>query len=335
MPDPTNYPPSCAVACEQGCPASPAPISLPVALARFEKEARHGTCDTGRYRMPYFSWGAGPPVVFIHGLGDSARSFALPMAHLSRAFRCVGYELPAGRTDGARLGRYTHAALVDDLFALLDHLALPRSYLLASSFGATIALAALAARPERVPRAILQGGLAHRRLVRGERFFAWLARWLPGTMGGVPKREKVLRKGFQRDFAGRPEELWRYFIAVTARPRVQALGYQARWMDSLDLRPLLPAIRQPVLLVCGDRDRLVPPRFQDELMRGLPSAGRVVIEDCGHIPSYTHPELFAEVVCRFLTPGCPEALGPACAGRAALTADSARPAPGGAGPAPG
>ena len=33
------------------------------------------------------------------------------------------------------------------------------------------------------------------------------------------------------------------------------------------------------------------------------SARRVLIEGCGHVPSYSHPEALAEVVRRFLTPG--------------------------------
>ena len=52
----------------------------PDALARFGREAVRGTLDTSRYRMPYFSWGEGPPLLFIHGVSDSSRSFLLPIA---------------------------------------------------------------------------------------------------------------------------------------------------------------------------------------------------------------------------------------------------------------
>jgi pimeloyl-ACP methyl ester carboxylesterase len=38
------------------------------------------------------------------------------------------------------------------------------------------------------------------------------------------------------------------------------------------------------------------------LLQGLPNAGRVVIAGCGHVPSYTHPEILAEVIQQFLTP---------------------------------
>jgi pimeloyl-ACP methyl ester carboxylesterase len=262
-----------------------------------------GTCETGRYRMPYYVWGEGPPLVFVHGVSDSSRSFLLPVARLSSHFCCVAYDLPAGNGDGARLGRYTHADLVSDFWALLDHLGLRQSYVLGSSFGSTVALAALHERPQRLPRAILQGGLAHRPLRPRERVLARLARWLPGPMARVPFREKMLRRTTFADFADQPPEVWRYFLDSCGAPRVRSLGHQVLMLGGLDLRPLLPAIRQPVLLVCGERDRVVPPPYSDMLLEGLPNAGRVVIEGCGHVPSYSHPEALAEVVRRFLTPG--------------------------------
>jgi pimeloyl-ACP methyl ester carboxylesterase len=305
MTPPQHCPEECPLACVDTCAAHPptiTPVDLKGALARFEREAVRGTCDTSRYRMPYYTWGAGPPLVFVHGVCDSSRSFLLTISQLAAHFRCIAYDLPAGKGDGAVLRRYSHDDLASDFWALFDHLGLKQSYVLASSFGATIALKALAARPERLPRAILQGGLAARRLRRAELFLVRLGRFLPGQAGWLPWREKVLRAVNKGLFDHRPPEVWRYFIDCTARPRVAAFAYQALWLHATDVRPLLPQIQQPVMLVCGDRDRVVPQPYEEVLLAGLPNAGRVVIEGCGHVPSYTHPEIFAEVVRQFLTP---------------------------------
>ena len=80
------------------------------------------------------------------------------MAALRREFTCVGYDLPAGGADGARLGAYRHQHLVADLLALLDHLKMRPTNLYGASFGSTIALAALHDYPNRLLRAVLQGG---------------------------------------------------------------------------------------------------------------------------------------------------------------------------------
>jgi pimeloyl-ACP methyl ester carboxylesterase len=305
---PCDHP--CALACPDVCALSEAvaPIDLHDALRRFGREATRGVCDTGRYRLPYYVWGEGPPLVFIHGAMDSAAAWVMPISRLSEHFRCVAYDLPTGRGDGARLHRTTHADLVADLWALLDHVHAPRSYVLGSSFGATVALAAMRERPDRLPRAVLQGGLAHRPLRKVERFLARLGRFLPGTTGRLPLRNKFTYKVNGRGFVGKPEALYRYFVETTGRTPVRAFARQALILDTVDLRPQLAEVRQPVLLFCGDRDVVAPMPFQDVLLRGLPNAGRVVVEGCGHVPGYSHPEVLAEVVRQFLTPPAPEKL---------------------------
>jgi pimeloyl-ACP methyl ester carboxylesterase len=298
---------NCPLTCVETCALRPgdkiAPIHFAEARARFEREALHGICDTGRYRMPYYVWGNGPPLLFIHGLGDNSRSFLLPISRLSTYFRCIAYDQPSGHRDGACLRRYTHDHLVADVWALLDHLGLRQSYVLGSSFGSTVALKAMHARPERLPRGILQGGLVYRPLRRAERFLAFWGRFLPGRMARVPLREEMLLKcigtaSFKEAFP----DIWEYFLDCSGRAYLAAVAHQARMLHHLDLRPILPAIRQPILLICGDQDRVVPRPHEEMLLQGLPNAGRVVFKDCGHMPSYTHPEILAEVIRQFLTP---------------------------------
>src|SRR5205807_461669 len=116
----------------------------------------------GRYRCRYVVWGRGPTLVLVPGMAMDALAFVMLMARLQTHFCCISYDLPNGAADGAHLMTHDHAAHVADLFALLDHLAIHRCFLLGSSFGSTIALAALHAQPDRFSHAILQGGFARR-----------------------------------------------------------------------------------------------------------------------------------------------------------------------------
>jgi pimeloyl-ACP methyl ester carboxylesterase len=277
------------------------------ALVRFEREAQLGQCDTGRYRMPYFVWGEGPPLVFIHGASDINRSFVQLISRLSSHFRCIAYNLPSGHDDGARLSAYEHDHLVEDLWILLDQLKLHRAYVYGSSFGSTVALRAMRQRPERLPRGILQGGTAHRPLRLVERVFAWVARRLPGPTARMPRRERLLELVHKEPFTSRPPEVWRAYVEWTGEARLAALGHQARLLHKIDLREELSSIYQPILLVHGDRDSVIPRPHAEMLLRSLPSAGLAVIEGAGHVPYYTHPEALAEVVRHFLTPprSCP------------------------------
>jgi pimeloyl-ACP methyl ester carboxylesterase len=62
----------------------------------------------------------------------------------------------------------------------------------------------------------------------------------------------------------------------------------------------LPQLVPPALFVWGDRDRLVPASFAKHVANALPEATSVVMEDCGHVPQFEHPEQTSQLVRRFL-----------------------------------
>jgi aminoacrylate hydrolase len=200
------------------------------------------------------------------------------------------------------LGDYRHADLVHDFLALLDHLQLKQSYVFGSSFGSTIALAAGRLQPQRLPRLVLQGGFARRPLVRAELLLARVTCYLPGSMRHLPYRERIFERSHREPFAGRPPEAWQTFLEWTGETPIAAAARQALVLNRVDLRPILRDIRQPVLLVCGDRDPLIGAAQEEVLLQGLPNAGRIVIPGCGHMASYTHPEAVASITRDFLTP---------------------------------
>jgi 3-oxoadipate enol-lactonase len=284
------------------CPTHLGPITLAEALSRFEREAVTGICDTGRYHCPYFSWGEGPALVCVPGLADDSKSFVLPLALLSRHFRCVAYDWPTG-SDGARLAGYHHGDFVDDLFAVLDHVGAGQAFALGYSFGSTVALAAMHARPQRLPRAVLLGGFAHRPLAPAEELLASWARYWQGPMDHVPLRHWVLEAGQGHFFEQRDPAVWDYYIQRTGALPMGAMAWRAMVLHHVDLRPILPAILQPTLLVCGDTDPVVNKRCELDLLTGLPHVMRIELPRCGHVAIYTHPEALAEAVAEFLQTG--------------------------------
>jgi pimeloyl-ACP methyl ester carboxylesterase len=253
----TDCLPECADACALQPEVRGAPISLEQALHYFEQEAVRRVCNTGRYRMPYYAWGAGPPLLFVHGVSDSSLVFVQTISRLSAHFRCIAYDLPRGNGDRALTQHYTHGHLVADLLALVDHLGLPRTYLFAASFGSTIALAAMHRQPARFPRAVLQGGLAWRPLKPLEKAFVHILRPFRGPCSRLPFREKILRRRNFDPFAARSPSVWHHMVENTGRTPIKAFAHQLLILDRVDLRPVLPQIRQPVLMICGDCDPIV------------------------------------------------------------------------------
>jgi 3-oxoadipate enol-lactonase len=278
---------------------TPPAVPLSTVLAAWDREAVQGTCDTGRYLMPYFVWGSGPPIVFVHGLADRAKAFVSVMAALRHDFTCIGYDLPAGGPDGARLGAYRHYHLTEDLFALLDRLGVVQADVYGSSFGSTIVLAALHTRPDSATRGVLQGGFARRPLSHRERILCQFARYWHGPLKSLPLRDRLHHPSDVRVFRESPEEFQFHRDNSDDLPKA-ALAHRGLMVLNVDLRPQLSAIRQPVLMICGDNDGIVPKSCERPLLEGLPNVTRVELPACGHYPHYTHAPLVAEVLRQFL-----------------------------------
>lgn len=282
----------------------PAPGELSTALARLAAEASPGVLATPRYRLRYFTWGppsARPTVVFTHGMADQARSFALVMARLVDAgVRCVGWELPNGRGDGANLGMYKHPHFTADLIALLDHLGADRANLFGSSFGSTITLRTAIRHPDRVRRVVLQGGFARRPLLRWERGLCRLGRYWPWRMADLPSRVGEMGRFEGRHFRTAPPEVWQFLLANSGATPCRAAARRTLMLDTLDLRPYLSAVAAPVLMLGGDDDSIVPRPCEAEVEAGLKDVRRVEFAGCGHYPQYTRPAGVAREVTGFL-----------------------------------
>ena len=268
------------------------PTDLQASLRRFSTEAVLSDFAAPGYRMRYWSWGDGPPLVVVHGLNDVPQSFALVMEQLCDSFRCIAIALPEGGHDEAILHRYRHEDFTRDLVALLDHLGLEQTDLLGSSFGTTIVIRTAAAFPDRVRRVVLQGGFAYRPLSDIERFLANLGQSWPWRMGDLPLRPRIMRRLEARAFAAAPEML-KFLIETSGETPIRAASHRAHILQTLDLRPLLPRIPHSVLLLGGDCDAIVPRSCEAVLEASLSCVRRVEFSPCGHYPQYIHPDAMA------------------------------------------
>ena len=273
---------------------------LRTALSRYENEPTFGVVQALHYRCRYVSWGSGPPLVIVHGLSDVPRSFAMVMAGLTDRFRCIAIELASGLNDRCRYRAYCHRHHVEDLNEILDRLNLDTVDLLGSSFGSTVTLRMMATHPHRVRRAVLQGGFARRRLHWLERGMARVTRYWPGMMSDVKIRPMVMEKFDKPQFCTADPEVYRFFLECSGAVPIQTAARRGLMLHTLDLRPQLSRIPQPVLMIGGDRDGLVPRHCEAEVEVGLPDVRRIEFPICGHYPQYTHPKEMAQAIAEFL-----------------------------------
>ena len=71
-------------------------------------------------------------------------------------------------------------------------------------------------------------------------------------------------------------------------------------MERSDLRPTLPAINCPTLVLVGDGDELTPPELSQELAAGIPGSRLVTIADSGHLSTLEQPEAVNEALVEWM-----------------------------------
>jgi len=166
----------------------------------------------------------------------------------------------------------------------LDALGVDRTHFVGHSMGAQVAVHLAGRRPDRIDRLVLSdaAGIPHAlspdHLVDVARELAW-----PRTWG---------RPGFLPTIAA---------DAVRTGPRTLVSAMRGILAD--DIRPLLPRVRAPTLLLWGEHDPVTPVADAEAIARLVPGARLVVIEGASHNPMADRPDAFNEELLRFLGEG--------------------------------
>ncbi len=91
--------------------------------------------------------------------------------------------------------------------------------------------------------------------------------------------------------AADPVLVQRYLDIVLGAGAAQLISQNRAVMRRPDARLHLPSLRAPVLLMCGDDDRLAPPECTREMAALLPQAEVVWVPQCGHMLTMEKPDL--------------------------------------------
>jgi pimeloyl-ACP methyl ester carboxylesterase len=253
----------------------------------------HRTTLDGRLAV-YGEAGDGPPVVFLHGWGLSARSYAqaLPLIAAGCA-RVIAPALPGfGRSD-ALPGEYTFEKLANWVDELLEHVGVEEpAALVGHSFGGGVATATAWYHEQRARSLTLVnsvGGSVWRTGRRGEQLLADRPLWdwglrLPGEFGKRNYR-KVLPVVL-RDLVGN---------ALMNPGAVRRAAELARTADLRDELATLAERGLPVSILWGTEDNVVPEATFLAMCEAVGAPGDI-IEDAGHSWLLADPEGFGELV---------------------------------------
>ncbi|MDR1765921.1 MAG: alpha/beta hydrolase [Lachnospiraceae bacterium] len=244
-----------------------------------------------------------PPLLILNGIFMSCGSWTSFIPAFAKYSRLLLLDFPDQGKSGRMGGEYTHELQREVVLALMKELSLGQIDIMGISYGGEVAIGVAAHHPGKVRRLILSNTAAYtNKWLKdigdswgyafasrdGHQFFktcipiVYSPRFYEGNYAWASAREDLFVKLF-------PPEVY------------EAFGRLTRSSEGYDERAGLGNITAKTLVISSQYDYVTPQREQEELVKGIPDARHVVVQDSGHALMYEQPALFATLVCGFLS----------------------------------
>lgn len=233
------------------------------------------------------------PLVFIHGSGDSARTWDPLIARLP-GYECLALNLPG---HGDRIDRPGPPVMsvgdyADAVRAALARRELAGVTLVGHSLGGAIALRMALEYPALVGRIVLVGTGARMRVLP-----AILEAAKSSVRADVARAHRELGR---LAFAPEHEAQADAYIAAMEPFAPGVYGRDLAACDAFDMMADLARIEQPALIVTGESDRLTPPKYAAYLRDHLENAHLALIPAAGHYAQVEAPDAVAAAIREWL-----------------------------------
>lgn len=252
--------------------------------------------EVGATDVYYLEAGAGPPLVFLHGMSSCGEAWFQQFEAFGDRFRVLAYDsVNHGHSSNSPRDE-DEPDRVEELEGFLAALGLERPYLAGNSMGGNTLLRWAARHPDRAAALVPSG----------------IGVWDPATPPPVRRRDPLgpdvlflptgdaLTEKFQRE---RPRMYERYLRIRSTATRIEALRHPRRpaaasVAERRTLHERVSAIRSPMLIVIGGLDRLLP--RAEALHKLVPGSEYRVIADAPHNVYYEAALEYNAIVRDFL-----------------------------------
>jgi non-heme chloroperoxidase len=251
-------------------------------------------------RIPYAyvgdTNGSAPPLVMIHGLSDSWRSFEGVLDRLEPHVRAYALSLRGhGDADRPTAG-YRTDDLAADVVEFLDLVGIGRAVLIGHSMGASVAARVAVNRPERVAGLVMIGAVARPAANPAVAEFMDVVESLTDPV------DHDFVADFQQGTAAQPvpEEFMAMAIAESAKLPAHVWQAAVRGFAQTDQLAGLDTITAPALVLWGDQDGFGPRDDQDLLAANIPNAELKVWVGTGHAVHWEQPDRVVDDLAGFV-----------------------------------
>jgi pimeloyl-ACP methyl ester carboxylesterase len=250
--------------------------------------------------------GAGVPLLMVHGWAGAAADWEPLQRALPAGIHSIAVDLPGCGYSEKPDAVYDIPWFLEILHELSAALDVPRIVLAGHSMGGQVAVHFASRYPGLVEKLILidpyglkgQEGrrepLARLGPVVNLAFLLNTRKFIEWTM-----RSRVLYKPSPESLRTAVDST---AVSILGRDGARAIArITRRVIGHAHVDALLPGIFQQTLVLWGDHDRLLPPRWAEAFVSRMPRATLRVVAGAGHMPMYEQPAAVAALVSEFLS----------------------------------
>lgn len=250
-------------------------------------------------RFPYIEQGdaAGTPVIFLHGVTDSHRSWELVFPHLGREIRAIALTQRGHGEASKPDAGYSSSDLAGDVAEVMDEFAIPAAVIVGHSMGSFAAQRFAIEYPDRVAGLVLVGSFATCADNEGVKQF------VAAAIGPLTDPIPIdFAAEFQSSTYFKPisDEFFAQAVAESLKAPARVWQAACRSMIETDHRPLLDRINARTLLIWGDQDAYFWIDEQERLLAGIAGSWLEVYEGIGHAPHWEDPQRTAKDIENFV-----------------------------------
>ncbi|WP_330455103.1 MULTISPECIES: alpha/beta hydrolase [unclassified Streptomyces] len=250
-------------------------------------------------KVHYEKTGSGPALVLVHGTGSAgaALTWGQTAPRFASRHTVVTPDLSGSEATADDGGPLTAEGLAAQVVAVIEEVTDGPVDLLGFSMGSTVAATVAALRPDLVRRLILVAGWAH---TDGDAYLRSLfTLWKDlGTSDPASFGRAVAMTGFSRGFLNAISR--EAFDALI--PNMPPTPGTLRHVDydlRVDIRPLLPRIEAPTLVIGGTQDITVPVEHSRALHAAITGSSYAEL-DAGHVMLFEQEDTFVELVTDYI-----------------------------------
>ncbi len=243
--------------------------------------------------------GTGEPVVFLHGVGGGAASWAYQLESFGKDFRAIAWDMP-GYGGSAPLTEVAFAALAKSLLDLFDHLELDAPHIVGHSIGGMVAQEFCAIYPERLKSLVLSATSPAFGNPDGDFQKSFVAARLKPLDAG--KTMADVAAGVVPELIGDDADPDGVALAKSCMGKVPPETYRKTMtcLVTFDRRDALKQIPVPTLALAGEKDTNAPAPMMERMAGRIPGASYACLKGAGHLANMEQPKAFDAAVRRFL-----------------------------------